>query len=105
MCYVPYYYYAQQAANLLNFLSNGSGIVQSQVHIDDFVGTIIGKNDPTGGSTPDGSNLLKEWIKIFYGKATAHNGYGKGRDSGLSKPYWQDFPNNKPYPALVKPSN
>ena len=97
-------YNAQQAADLLNFLSDGSGTLQSQVHIDDFVGTVIGGNNPTGGTTPINSNLLKEWVKIFYGASTAHNGYGEGRNDGESTPYWQDSSNGKPSSVLIKPT-
>lgn len=79
--------------------------MESQVHIDDFVGTMIGGNSPTGGTTPEGSNLVKEWVNIFYGNASAHNGYGEGKPGGASQPYWQDSPNGKPTSVLIKPTN
>jgi len=68
-------YNAQQAADLLNKLGtqDKQGTVQSTVHIDDFVGTIIGNNPATGGTTPINSNLLKEWVKIFYGDFNLSN--------------------------------
>lgn len=98
-------YNAQQAANFLNALSSGNGTVQSQVHIDDFVGTIIGGNAPSGGTTPEGSSLLQEWIKIFYGESTVHNGYGEGQPNGTSNQYWLDSPSGRPTPIVVTPSN
>ncbi|PKO42237.1 MAG: hypothetical protein CVU29_12005, partial [Betaproteobacteria bacterium HGW-Betaproteobacteria-22] len=100
-------YNAQRAADLLNKLGtqDKQGTVQSTVHIDDFVGTIIGNNPATGGTTPINSNLLKEWVKIFYGDSTAHNGYGTGKIDGSSESYWQDSPDKKPTPALINRTN
>ena len=100
-------YNAQQAADMLNKLGtqDKQGTVQSTVHIDDFVGTIIGNNPATGGTTPINSNLLKEWVKIFYGDSTAHNGYGTGKTDGSSESYWQDSRDKKPTPALINPTN
>ena len=93
-------YNAQQAANLLNQLGTeeNHGGLQSTVHLDDFVGTVIGGNNPTGGTTPINSNLLKEWVKIFYGEATAHNCYGSGK-SGC-KDYWP----TKSIPQTILPN-
>jgi filamentous hemagglutinin len=93
-------YNAQQAENFLNTLSGGKGSVESQVHIDDFVGTVIGGNSPTGGTTPEGSNLVKEWVKIFYGKETAHNCYGNApQGCGV---YWGG---NVSQPRVVVPNS
>jgi len=68
--------------------------------VDDFVGTLIGNNTPTGGTTPEGSNLLKEWVKIFYGKETAHNCYGNASQGcGV---YWN---NDVSKPTVIAPNH
>lgn len=97
-------YNAEQAADLLNKLSNAIGSVQSQVHIDDFVGTILGRNQPTGGTTPINSNLLKEWVKIFYGNSTPHNNYGNGKPDGSGQAYWQDSLDGKTITKTITPT-
>jgi filamentous hemagglutinin len=103
-------YNAQDAANTVNQLTNGRGQVTSQVHKDDFVGTALGGNAATGGTTPSGSSTLQEWIKMVGGDSTSHNNYGDGKKipdgqggtkSGIDD-YWDGA---KPVPQTVKPTN
>jgi filamentous hemagglutinin len=95
-------YNAQDAANTVNQLTNGQGQVTSQVHQDDFVGTALGGNAATGGTTPTGRSTLQEWIKMVGGDSTAHNNYGDGKDEKGIKDYWGGV---KPLPQPVKPTN
>ncbi len=95
-------YNAQDAANTVNQLTNGQGQVTSQVHEDDFVGTALGGNAATGGTTPSGSSTLQEWIKMVGGNSTAHNNYGNGKDEKGIKDYWGGV---KPVAQPVKPTN
>jgi filamentous hemagglutinin len=81
-------YNAQDAANTVNQITGGTGQVTSQVHKDDFVGTVLGGNAATGGTTPSGSSTLQEWIKMLGGESTVHNNYGKGRDDDEVKKFW-----------------
>jgi filamentous hemagglutinin len=103
-------YNAQDAANTVNQLTNGQGQVTSQVHKDDFVGTVLGGNAATGGTTPSGSSTFQEWIKTLGGDSTSHNNYGDGKKipdgqggtkSGIDD-YWGGA---KPVPQVVKPTN
>jgi filamentous hemagglutinin len=103
-------YNVQDAANTVNQITNGAGQVISQVHKDDFVGTVLGGNAATGGTTPSGSSTLQEWIKILGGDSTSHNNYGDGRavpdgqggtKSDIDK-YWDGA---KPVSQTVKPTN
>ncbi len=95
-------YNAQDAANTVNQLTNGQGQVTSQVHKDDFVGTALGGNAATGGTTPSGSSTLQEWIKMVGGDSTAHNNYGKGKDKESIDNYWDGV---KPVSQPIKPTN
>jgi filamentous hemagglutinin len=95
-------YSAQDAANTVNQLTNGRGQVTSQVHKDDFVGTALGGNAATGGTTPSGSSTLQEWIKMVGGDSTAHNNYGKGKDKESIDNYWDGV---KPVSQPIKPTN
>ncbi len=102
-------YNAQDAANTVNQITNGQGQVTSQVHKDDFVGTVLGGNAATGGTSPAGSSTLQEWIKMLGGGSTAHNNYGEGKEmpngQGGTKSnvgdYWEG---EKPKPQTVLPS-
>lgn len=70
-------YNAQEAANLLGWLSNGtSTVVTLQNHADDFVGNIVGGNPATYDQRPGDSNRIKEWIRIFGDAPTVHSCYG-----------------------------
>jgi filamentous hemagglutinin len=95
-------YNAQDAANTVNQLTNGLGQVTSQVHKDDFVGTVLGGNAATGGTTPTGSSTLQEWIKMLGSDSTSHNNYGDGKNEKGIKDYWGGV---KPEPQPVKPTN
>lgn len=95
-------YNAQDAANTVNQLTNGRGQVTSQVHQDDFVGTALGGNAATGGTTPSGSSTLQERIKMVGGDSTAHNNYGKGKDKESIDNYWDGV---KPVSQPIKPTN
>jgi filamentous hemagglutinin len=70
-------YNAQEAANLLDWLSGGlQTTVQLQNHADDFVGSLIGGNPATYDQRPSGSTLLGEWLRIFGDAPTVHSCYG-----------------------------
>ena len=40
---------AQNMSNMVNQITSGQGVVKQSTHIDDWVGTSIGDNVPTGG--------------------------------------------------------
>ena len=70
-------YNAQEAANLLGWLSNGtSTVITLQNHADDFVGNIVGWNLATYDQRPGDSNHVKEWFRIFGDAPTVHSCYG-----------------------------
>ncbi|WP_286304163.1 hemagglutinin repeat-containing protein [Methylophaga marina] len=95
----------QQMADLLNKNSEQNGRVYAQVHKDDFVGTFIGGNEATGGTTPDGSTSFIEGLKSIFFDVTVHNSYGDGKPNGASKKYWQDSPDGKAKFILIPASN
>ncbi len=95
----------QQMADLLSENSSGNGKVFAQVHKDDFVGTFIGSNEATGGTTPDGSTSFIEGLKSLFFDVTVHNSYGEGKPNGASKKYWQDSPDGKAKFILIPASN
>ena len=95
----------QQMADLLNKKSATSGKIYAQVHKDDFVGTFIGGNEATGGTTPDGSTSFIEGLKSIFFDVTVHNSYGDGKPNGASKKYWQDSPDGKAKFILIPASN
>jgi filamentous hemagglutinin len=103
-------YNAQDAANTVNQITGGAGRVTSQVHKDDFVGTVLGGNTATGGTTPSGSSTLQEWIKMVGGDSTSHKNYGDGKkipdDQGGTKSGIDDYWGGaKPAPQAVKPTS
>lgn len=103
-------YNAQDAANTVNQLTNGQGQVTSQVHKDDFVGTALGGNAATGGTTPSGRSTLQERIKMVGGDSTAHNNYGDGKkipdsQGGVKRGIDDCWGGEKPVPVTVKPTN
>ncbi len=70
-------YNAQEAANLLYYLSGGANsTVQLQNHADDFVGVLIGGNPATFDQRPVDSSKLEEWINMFGDSPTVHSCYG-----------------------------
>jgi filamentous hemagglutinin len=99
-------YNAQQAANLLYSLSgHRQDSINFQVHQDDFVGTIIGGNPSTGGQTPDGSNKLASWYKMFNNPATAHSCYGSGGGKSPCEDYWGPNWENSDYKTEIVNAN
>ena len=53
-----------------------SMVIRYQVHEADPVGTLIGQNDPTGGTVPDGSSVFNEQFRAATGQeSTSHNLY------------------------------
>lgn len=83
-------YNAQDAANMLDAMSNGNrSVVLLQNHADDFVGTLIGGNPATYDQRPAESSRLNEWWRIFGDAPTVHSCYGTGGvdPKGCSKAY------------------
>jgi hypothetical protein len=51
-------------------------VIRYQVHAADLVGTLIGQNDPTGGTVPEGSSVFTEQFRAATGQEnTSHNLY------------------------------
>lgn len=72
-------YNAQDAANMLDAMSNGNrSVVLLQNHADDFVGTLIGGNPATYDQRPPESSRLNEWWWILGDAPTVHSCYGTG---------------------------
>lgn len=66
----------------------------------DFVGRVIGGNQATYGEVPEGSSLIKEWIKMFGKSPTVHSCYGgTGSDSPCTQSY------KKPISIKIPTSN
>ena len=72
-------YNAQEMANELYTLSGDSpgadARVRQSTHKADFVGTLIGGNEATGGRIPDGSSRTRERLKIPFADDTVHSSY------------------------------
>jgi filamentous hemagglutinin len=100
-------YNAEDAANLLNTLSDGTQTsVTLQNHIDDFVGGIIGGNPSTGGETPPNSTTVLEWYNMFINSATAHSCYGNGGGKDQCGDYWGvDWQNPDPKTMIINATN
>ncbi len=81
-------YNANAAAENLSNLSGGKAKVTSQVHFRDFVGTVLGGNESTGGTTKEGWTRLGDLIYMFLGKETVHNCYGSGGKG--CRVFWND---------------
>ncbi|MDR1184454.1 MAG: hypothetical protein LBK67_06625 [Coriobacteriales bacterium] len=67
---------AQDMANALYRLGSLNTTVESTVHMDDFVGRLIGLNDPTYGTRPEESSRPAEWWNMFFDYPTVHSCYG-----------------------------
>lgn len=104
-------YNAQQADNLLGTLQDrqslpgeqqSAAVLQFQNHVADPVGGWIGKNPPTGGTIPDGSNPAREAVRAVTGQEnTSHNCYGQSREDACAI-LWKDtggFPIYVPAPV------
>ncbi|WP_112196364.1 hemagglutinin repeat-containing protein [Pseudomonas sp. LG1E9] len=100
-------YGVQKADSLLGVLQNRSGLdsesqreameLRYQNHYLDPVARLplVGFNAATGGTVPDGSVRLWEWLKVLGGDKTAHNCYGNGGDA--CKPFWGDSTDGMPH--------
>lgn len=63
--------------------------VKLESHVADPISRLIGGNPATGGTLPDGMNLMTAWIQSVIGIDTPHNCYGK--DSNFNcRQYWPD---------------
>ncbi len=91
-------YNAQKAANILYSASGGEGEVIDQTHKDDFVGTILGGNEGTGGISRDGYSKIGEWFNIMSGGPSVHNCYGDKESCGA---FWID---GKAISKVIKPA-
>jgi len=56
-------------------------MIKYQSHEYDFVSRVLGGNPATGGTIPENSNRLKEWVKIMRPKKTTHNSYATTQGS------------------------
>ena len=95
-------YNAQNAANTVNQMTNGTGEVKQSTNNYDFVGRILGGNAGTGGTLPPGSSVLEEVIRTMGGNSTVHNNYGQGQDQKGIDDYWGGV---KPVLQPVAPTN
>ena len=69
-------------------------------HIADIVGRKVGFNSPAGGSIPEGSSKLIQYIRGGLGmETTAHNCYGNGGPSCAE--FWRDTPGKQSQPQGV----
>ena len=91
---------AQQTAQRLNELSGGKqDTVILENHGYDFVGRIIGGNPATNYKIPDGSNAVKEFLKVFIPKgSTVHGCAGPAAPDKCKNDY------GKYNPVLVGPN-
>ncbi len=62
--------------------------IQYQSYKDDFVGTVLGGNKPTGGDRPEGTTKWGQYVNILTGTETPHNCYVSGSDECSSVGYW-----------------
>ena len=74
--------------------------MQTQTHVADLVGRLLGGNPTTGGTIPKGSSFAKEVVNVLGGENTAHNCYGAGSEG--CKKFWSGSPNNQPILQPVK---
>ncbi len=77
-----------------------------QNHDADPVGSwpVVGNNAGTGGSIPEGSNILLEQIKAVTGQEnTVHNCYGAGSKDGACVNFWKDT-GGKPVSLPARPN-
>jgi filamentous hemagglutinin len=107
-------YNVRQADELLAWLQNrdsmspeekNKAMLMFQNHDADPVGSwpVVGNNAGTGGSIPDGSNILLEQIKAVTGQEnTVHNCYGAGSKDGACVNFWKDT-GGKPVSLPARP--
>jgi len=75
-----------------------------QNHDADPVGSwpVVGNNAGTGGTIPQGSNILLEQLRAVTGQEnTVHNCYGSGNVK--CKPFWGDNETRKPIAKPARP--
>ena len=100
-------YSVQKADSLLGVLQSRSGVssesqreameLRYQNHNLDPVARLplVGFNPATGGTVPDGSVRVWEWLKVLGGDKTVHNCYGNGGPA--CKPFWKDSTDGVPH--------
>lgn len=105
-------YNVQQADGLLSNLQKRSAMPENRKadsallymnHVANPVGSFLGRNEPTGGSIPVGSNKFTEQIRAATGQEnTSHNCYGFiGANRNCGK-LWEDEPSRlAPVPPIV----
>jgi filamentous hemagglutinin len=106
-------YGVQKADSLLGILQNRSTFsseeqreamaLQYQNHNFDPVARTpgVGFNAGTGGTIPEGSVRVWEWLKVLGGENTVHNCYGDGGPA--CQPFWRDSPDGVSHFVRVKP--
>lgn len=106
-------YNVRQADELLAWLQNrdsmspeekNKAMLMFQNHNADPVGSwpVVGNNAGTGGTIPQGSNILLEQLRAVAGQEnTVHNCYG-GRNPNCDS-FWNDSPTNKPEAKPARP--
>lgn len=75
--------------------------IQYQSHKDDFVGTVLGGNKPTGGDRPEGTTKWGQYLNILTGTETPHNCYVSGSEACRDAGFWNSLPggNAQYFPA------
>ncbi|HEV7776299.1 MAG TPA: hemagglutinin repeat-containing protein, partial [Luteibacter sp.] len=90
-------YNAAKADAMLSYLQSRetkagaqAWVLTLQNHVSDPVGRFIGRNPVTGGTIPDGSNIVVEMLRAGTGqKNTSHNCYGHPGGKGCGA-FWSD---------------
>jgi filamentous hemagglutinin len=103
-------YNAQQADNLLSTLQDRASlpvalqpslVLQLQNHAADPVGVLVGGNQSTGGTIPEGSSPIKEAFKaVTMQPTTVHNCYGVSNKEECGKLWGETGGYPSPVPAL-----
>lgn len=69
-------------------------VLKLENHFSDPVGRMVGLNPSTGGSIPEGSNVISESMNILGDKSSVHNCYGLSATIGSCKKFWE--PDSEP---------
>ncbi len=109
---VNYYGGAANAADssktLQQLTGNEKATVNSTVHPQDFIGTVVGGNPATTtGAANDGRGVIGNAVNVLLGTDTPHNSYGSGNQGkeDLSRVYWpEQTPNTAPKNLPDNPS-
>ena len=68
--------YLQNRDAVTDLATKNSMVIHYMTHEADPVGTLVGLNDPTGGTVPEGSSVVKEQFRAATGQeSTSHNLY------------------------------